>query len=342
VEGIGAAQLPGRLVLVTNSIYGVGMTEANGRSRVVLDDRVVVRGVNGPEVTVIEGQQEDPQAGQQGVRCADVRDGSVLSGFTLTGGAAGEGEGGGAYCEPAGVLTNCMIRGNSATQGGGVQFGTLYDCTLSGNSADLGGGAAGQAVWMLPNTPCVLYSCTLTGNRAGRGGGSHASTLYNCLLTGNSARESGGGASASTLFNCTVVANSAESSGGGLAPRSAIGYCWNYNSIVYFNHAPREPNYRLIDGKTSILRFEHCCTSPLPEGLGNITADPRFVDAGAGDFRLRADSPCLNAGFNGYPVGATDLDGRPRIVASTVGTNTFTDTNAVAVPGAFYRVGVEE
>lgn len=50
-------------------------------------------------------------------------------------------------------------------------------------------------------------------------------------------------------------------------------------------------------------------------GLGNIDADPCFVDAGGGDFRLSSDSPCIDAGDNSEPnLGATDMDGHPRII----------------------------
>lgn len=40
--------------------------------------------------------------------------------------------------------------------------------------------------------------------------------------------------------------------------------------------------------------------------VGNFNADPRFWDAAGGDFRLRPDSPCINAGSPTYPL---DPDG---------------------------------
>jgi hypothetical protein len=38
-------------------------------------------------------------------------------------------------------------------------------------------------------------------------------------------------------------------------------------------------------------------------GAGNRSVDPRFVNAGARDYRLRSDSPLLHAGAHGGPLG---------------------------------------
>ncbi|MCB9766607.1 MAG: hypothetical protein H6752_00295 [Candidatus Omnitrophica bacterium] len=61
-----------------------------------------------------------------------------------------------------------------------------------------------------------------------------------------------------------------------------------------------------------------CCLSfclygnPLPSngGIGNIEGDPLFVDPENGDYRLRASSPCIDAGTK--VEVATDLAGNPR------------------------------
>ena len=53
-------------------------------------------------------------------------------------------------------------------------------------------------------------------------------------------------------------------------------------------------------------------TTPLPPGVGNFDADPRFVNAAAGDFRLRPDSPCIDAGTNLTESLTTDFLGLPR------------------------------
>jgi len=57
--------------------------------------------------------------------------------------------------------------------------------------------------------------------------------------------------------------------------------------------------------------LNHCCTSPLPtNGVGNISGPPLFMDLAAGDFRLREESPCIDAGTNlvGFTMTVTNVD----------------------------------
>ncbi|HOC56498.1 MAG TPA: choice-of-anchor Q domain-containing protein, partial [Verrucomicrobiota bacterium] len=201
--------------------------------------------------------------------------------------------GGGAFY---GTLNNCNLSGNWAMYGGGADRSTLNDCTLSDNSADIGGGASGG----------TLNNCTLSGNSAYYyGGGASGGTLNNCTLSGNSAWYDGGGAYGSILNNCTLSDNSADWGGG--ANSGTLNNC-----IVYYNSAPNGPNHY-----DCILNYS--CTTPLPAGTGNFTEEPRFVNTnGWSNLRLQANSPCINAGNNAYVVGATDLDGNPRINGDTV------------------------
>jgi len=239
--------------------------------------------------------------------------------------------GGGAYSS---ILYNCTLATNSAFRGGGAERSTLYNCVLTGNRThgDEGcpydGAGAGASY-------ATLYNCTLTGNKAQReGGGAYYSTLYNCALTGNRTHVeeaewwgvygAGGGAARSTLYNCTLIGNAARGEGGG-AYGDAL-----YNCILYYNIAEEGANY----GSGTLL--DHCCTTPLPpHGEGNIDQGPLFVDPAGGDYRLQLGSPCINAGLNqDWMVGATDLDGNPRISLGVVdiGAYEVADTDRDGVP----------
>jgi PKD repeat protein len=327
-DAIGAWTVPGRIVWVTNGVYQSGSVEAQEPlgwlSRVALTNAVIVKSMNGAAVTVIKGETN-------GLRCAYVGDGSVLSGFTLTGGSSDYG--GGAFCESSGVLTNCVLSGNigagcyggishnctlTGNSGVGAWGGTLLNCLLSNNSGWDAGGAVYATLYncMLTHnigtfaggaSSCTLFSCKLTENSGGEGGGVNASKLFNCILVKNSATANpwypgaGGGVSGSTLNNCTLVGNAAQNEGGG-ARDSTLRNC-----ILHLNQAPTGLNF-------SGGAISYSCSTPLPPGPGNIAADPYFVDAAAGDFRMRPDSPCIDAGTNLTDLLTTDIPGLPRIL----------------------------
>jgi hypothetical protein len=221
---------------------------------------------------------------------------STLNFCTLTGNSADDG--GGVY---RGALNHCILTANSAVDaGGGASLSMLNHCTLTGNWTEWNG-SGGGGTWA-----STLNHCTLTGNSSygEHGGGAARGTLNDCVLTGNSGSW-GGGVADGTLSNCTLAGNSAEYGGG--VYRSTLNNC-----IVYYNAANNGSN--CID---AALNF--CCTTPLPgSGAGNLTTEPHFVDRLNGNLRLQSNSPCINAGNNAYVSGATDLDGRPRIVGGTV------------------------
>jgi hypothetical protein len=260
------AAVVGDEIVVTNGVYGTGGGRIYGgaTNRVVMDKPVLVRSVNGPEATFIDGLGA--------MRCVYLTNNAALVGFTVTNRWSsqylspfvGIGYGGGVFCESTNVfLTNCVIVGNlswAGGAGGGVYQGTLYDCTLTGNSVSIvfgegaGGGAYGSTLYNCTLTGnwsagaaggaygSTLYNCTLIGNYSvgGGGGGADRSTLYGCTLSGNKAigrgaaygwAADGGGARSSTLYNCTLTSNESSDYGGGASG------CTLYNCTVSGNSA---------------------------------------------------------------------------------------------------------
>jgi len=325
-----------------------------------LNKAIVIQSVNGVGAAILDGGGTN--------RCATLgwiilHTNTVLTGFTLRNGKATYG--GGAYY---GTLNDCVLMGNTATQGGGGAFGsilngctlawndaigsngrgggallgTLNDCTLSWNTAVNGGGAwsctlngctlswnwadcEGGGAWGSALDDCALIGngaangggafggtlnrCTVMGNMADDGGGAHGSVLSNCEVTGNMAWFHGGGTHGGTLYNCTLSENMAFDNGGGVYD-GTLKNCIVWGNIRY-NGATG--NY----GGT--CSFAHSCTTPMPSGgVGNTNANPMFVNATLGDFRLQPESPCINTGNNAYAVGDLDLDSNPRIQGGTV------------------------
>ena len=319
-----AANIPGGVVQVGAGVYDQGGLAVGGAltNRIAVTNQVSVVSANGPAQTLIVGQGP---AGNDAVRCAYVAAGSRLAGFTLTNGhtrTAGDADrdqsGAGAWCETGGTIENCAIRNNHAAQaGGGIKNGTVRNSSLCENSATDGGGAYGAG----------LSRCVLSNNLAtGKGGGAYGSTLENAWVVGNQA-DIGGGAAEGLLVHATVVDNHAMQSGGGVY-RGMVS-----NSILYFNTAGSDwPNYF-----NSICRYT--CTTPDPQSTGNVTNDPRFVDAANGVFRLHRDSPAIDAALPTALV--EDLLGVPRpwpgtqegVPAPDMGAYEYTAAHYVATNG---------
>ena len=123
-----------------------------------------------------------------------------ISGLTITGGNAGNGDGGGLDNSGKLTVSNSVFSSNTAASGGGLlnAGGTLdlTNCTVSGNSA----GTAAACT-----TRARLHADQLHRQRqlapSFVGGGLYNSpfdataTLTNCTVSGNSAGDGGGGLS---------------------------------------------------------------------------------------------------------------------------------------------------
>ena len=195
---------------------------------------------------------------------------------------------------------------------------TLINCTFSDNLANYGGGMFND------NSSPTITNCTFSNNSGSAGGGMFNlmsnSTVTNCTFSGNSAVDGGGmynyESSSPTVTNCTLSGNSAVYRGGGIAnfgdssPTLA-------NCILWGNTASEPQIYR---DATSWVTVSYSDVQNGWPGIGNINANPLFVDPAFGDYRLLLGSPCIDAGDNSAvpPLVVTDLNGNPRIIDGTV------------------------
>lgn len=219
--------------------------------------------------------------------------------------------GGGAHAYFTGpAFSNCVFIGNAAvTYGGGLYTrGAVAGCRFEGNAAGYYGGGIGSL-----SSGLTVDRCEFIGNVSSNDGGGVYTSLAeirNSLFIGNAAADEGGGARLGTslMENCTVVSNTAPKGGGYYSSFST-----SLNSIVYFNDPLNYSNRNA----SSVCAYT--CISPDPGGTGNITNDPCFLLAPAGNWRLATNSPCRESGTNQSWMGAAlDLDGALRVAGDSV------------------------
>jgi hypothetical protein len=214
-------------------------------------------------------------------------------------------EGSGASAYNTADAVRCALLLDGKLEGFTLRGGATYaHSDTHPNGYDKGGGGV-NLQGCTPGTAVV--NCIIRDCRAYDGGGAiegpyeSVGSFINCLIYGNHAAY-GGGAYRANLINCTVVHNSASADCGGAY------HCVAVNCVIYGNGK----NYHAGS-------LTHCCTTPLTaSGAGNLAAEPLFVNAGAGDYRLRAESPCVDTGNSAAVAGALDLAGRARIHGKAV------------------------
>ena len=259
------------------------------------------------------------------------------------------GKGGGVYAETkcatsgnggAVLLFENIISGNNARVGGGVYAETvsftqtggvvrLYNNTITGNTTERAAGG----IWALTLTSSgtagniILANNIIAGNRTGdffHGGGAWLRSW---------AFGTGGAAGTMTFTNNTVTANRAYVGDGFyvLLENNAARF---YNNVIRDNRYPTGGDINISGtGTTSAYNnnYAYILFSWTNSG-NNINLDPKFKNPGAwndnstpsnpfddtwlgGDFHLRPDSPCIDAGMNGAPeIRTHDFEDDLRVV----------------------------
>lgn len=244
----------------------------------------------------------------------------AVRGFTITGGS-----GSGLRVTTSGaVVEDNIIEGNSGSVGGGARveacLATLRNNVVRNNSATVGGGIYAESrcedIWNLGFSVRITNNI-IYGNTAVQGGGV-ASYRYGSVgitdlpaithntIVGNSANE-GGGVFIETDFGdfgppdvpTGRITNNVISGNSGGGVRVICDYAGSCGSTYSIGYPEVEGNLVFDNGP-----FEISGGLVGVGSAGNISMDPQFQDAGAGDYRLSGLSPALDAGtvLSVFPV----------------------------------------
>ncbi|MCA9262748.1 MAG: hypothetical protein KDA60_02820, partial [Planctomycetales bacterium] len=185
----------------------------------------------------------------------------TIGGFTLTGGQATDGLGGGA------ILSNEDL--------------TLVGLTISGNGALLGAGGGVRAL----DGGLTIVASTISGNQTSKSGGGISSEVATSIetstISGNSADSSGGGVAVFgplDVENVTISGNAATLSGGGVY---VTGDSRVAHSTITLNSAPKAGNPGSGGGvfTSSTLTVDHTIVANNVDNSG-LGADLHQGDGG--------------------------------------------------------------
>ncbi len=208
--------------------------------------------------------------------------------------------GGGIYSNTRFIeIDHCLIEDcESGAHGGGIQFSYnpndgfqhLTNSIIRNNTAgDDGGGMAS-----LPSKNLVVSNCIFTGNAANNAGSA---------VAGGAMRLHGQGSP--LIMNCTVTGNYATSAGAG------IGSYYNIqpiilNCVLYGNTGGGGDLWNNGSGEPTVAYS--CIGGGIWPGLGNIDADPMFLDPDNGNYYPMAGSPVIDAGEAMYYDISQDIE----------------------------------
>jgi hypothetical protein len=234
------------------------------------------------------------------------------------------------------VVARTIIDGNDS--GSVVTFSASEDesCTLAGftvrrGSAGMGAGICGGD-WA-NRTRATIENNVIMSNLAGSGAGVVwcDGIIQNNTITDNVAQDVGGGIGwCDGIIQNNVVAKNWATRGGGfyrcqgtiqnntvVANRAgAMAECFQtIRNCIIWNNIPTTNQFYDCAAPTY-----SCYHHFVQEQNGNIGDDPQFIDLESRDYRLRENSPCIDAGANYYWFAwpQRDLDGNCRLAGPKI------------------------
>lgn len=277
------------------------------------------------DTTIIDGNVAAPAVTFNGTESADA----VLAGFTVINGTYGiDGRNDSAHNPPTqATIRNNVISNNSSTGivwcSGSILYNTISnngwgglngcDGTIAGNSItwNAHGGIQGCGGLITANVisdnyeyngrgiqgcSAIIRNNIITHNDADYGAGlsSCSGDIQNNIIAWNTSWRNGAG-----LYNCSgTIENNAifENSTGSGREGGGLDDCNGLirNCIIWGNRAG--VGAQLND--SSVPTFS-CIQDWTGGGIGNISAQPLFLNAANVDFHLQSGSPCIDTGAPG-------------------------------------------
>ncbi len=284
-----------------------------------LGKAITLRSSDGPLDTIIDGWG----VGGSVVQCVNGEGpGTLLEGFTITGGNAEIG-GGMLNIGSSPTVIDCIFTDNHAGDRGGGMYnrqGTpnIIGSTFAGNSAvEMGGG-----MFNFRASPTVT-ACLFTQNSSNKGAGmrnylnSHA-TVINSTFSYNHAGEEGGGMdnrknSNAVVKGCVFKGNTAGSGGGGMhnyvGRAQATGNPLIVNCLFIGNSAPSGAGMRNNDPSPVIINttFTHNEGSGISSRNGSAPViENSIVWGNTGDALSGASSHMAVINFSNIEGGSAD------------------------------------
>ncbi|MDD2454895.1 MAG: hypothetical protein PHE10_01035 [Kiritimatiellae bacterium] len=253
----------GDTVIVLPGVYTNGVSSY---SRLNITKQLRFESRDGRDKTFIVGSQAEFDAtvdepNSNCVRCVRVTSGAagtIVKGFTLTGG--GQIEGGGANFSGASYLVDCVCSNNIATRGAAVMNGTIIRCLVTENlnrSATYG---------------TSLYNCVITRNYG----------AVMCLYPGK-------------IVSCTFIENWDPTTAYACVrynPEKPI-----YNTLFLYNRSDCHSGKVWSNCVTSVAApFGTVCSAESGAVVSNVTASAQLAAPPLGDWRPLAGSETATAG----------------------------------------------
>ena len=237
------------------------------------------------------------------------------------------GYGGGAHLS---TLTNCVVLGNAAPDGGGCSDSALVGCTVSNNVATAHNGGG---LYNGTSLNCVIAFNEAVSNRSdtanARGGGickgyHQGDLVYSNLFVNGAAVTAAKGGTDITIVNCTVYDNPTINN----SNQNGFNSGYATNCLIYGHSNTDIYNCRaLVNCAWREDMLTHNQSDPTLASVTNNfcmrgrTFNPKFVTnpaEGQCPFSLAKDSPCEDAGVtHPWMTGAKDILGNDRIFKAT-------------------------